>query len=335
MYEEFFSLKFFLLRIFFRTEKFLSGVSLTVNFLWYILSRNKNENLMKKLSEHLGVFFMKRVLIFLGAIIVAVLIFIAHLFQEDAADVPILEYFRVNDIDENAWTLKVEQFDSQIKYLVDEGYTIITVDELLDAWAGKGELPEKPVVLTFDDGNVDSYNNVLPILKKYNAKATLFIVTDHVNLFPSYITWDQAREMQSGGLVDIESHTLSHKNFTKIYSRDKLWDQIYGSKQAIEWYLKKPVEYIAYPEGKYTVEAEEICKEVGYRAGFTMNYGLAKNEPNNYVLDRIPVLGSNSHTFLRFKLRLKAAPIFVRLSRFKERLIEDGNPEIAEWIPVP
>ena len=93
---------------------------------------------------------MKRVLIFLGAVIAAVAIFISTLFQEDAADVPILEYFRVNDIDENSFTLKVEQFDSQIKYLIDEGYTIITLDELLDAWAGNGELPEKPVVLTFD-----------------------------------------------------------------------------------------------------------------------------------------------------------------------------------------
>lgn len=278
---------------------------------------------------------MRKLLIFLMIIVVAVSSFLFWLFERDSDGVPILTYHRVNDIDENSFTLHVEQFDAQMKYLVDDGYSVITPDELLDAWENNKTLPAKPVVITFDDGSVDNYKNVFPILKKYNLKATVFVITDNVSLYPNYMTWDQAKEMQNSGLIDIESHTLSNKSFSKIYSRDKLWDQIYGSKQAIEWYLKKPAKFIAYPEGKYTVESEKICKEVGYRAGFTVDYGLARKDPKNYVLDRIPIYGANSHTLFRFKLRLKCAPIVAPLMRIRESLIKDGNKEIAELIPIP
>lgn len=283
-----------------------------------------------------GIVAMKKLLIFLLVIGVVTAAFLAWLFDREADGVPVLVYYRVNDVDSNALTLTVEQFDAQMKYLVDDGYSVITPDELLDSWEGKSELPSKPVVITFDDGNVDNYKNVYPVLKKYNLRATMFVITDNVNLYPNYMTWQQAQEMQASGLVDIESHTLSNKSFLKIYSRDKLWDQLYGSKQAIEWYLKKPAKFIAYPDGKYTVEAEDLSKEVGYRAGFTMDYGLAHNYPtDNYVLDRIPIYGSNSHTLLRFKLRLKCTPIIAPLSRWRARLIKDGNEGIADLIPIP
>lgn len=292
--------------------------------------------MLQGFTEFWGEIVMRRVLITLVLVaVVAISGFLFWLFERETDGVPVLTYYRVNDVDKNALTLTIEQFDAQMKFLVDDGYTVITPDELLDAWEGGGNLPNKPVVITFDDGNADNYKNVFPILQKYNLKATIFVITDNINLYPSYITWQQAQEMQASGLVDIESHTLSNKSFLEISSRDKLWDQIYGSKQAIEWYLKKPAKFVAFPDGKYTLEAEELCKEVGYRAGFTVDYGFAHKEPQHYVLDRIPIFGSNSHTLLRFKMRLKGAPIIAPLSRFKNRLIKDGNPEVAEFIPIP
>ena len=278
---------------------------------------------------------MKKLFIFLLIIFSAAGSFLTWLFNREKGGVPILTYHQVNDIDQDAKTLTVEQFDAQMKYLAESGFNVITPNELLDSWEGKAELPENPVVITFDDAHIDIYKNVFPILQKYNLRATFFVVTDFVNLYPNYITWEQAKEMQASGLVDIESHTLNHKLLTEIYSRDKVWDQLYGSKQAIEWYLKKPVNFIAYPDGKYTVEAENISKEVGYRAGFVMDYGLAHKEPQRYVLDRIPIMGSNSHTLFRFKLRLNCAPLIAPLTRFKNKLISDGNPEVADLIWIP
>lgn len=278
---------------------------------------------------------MKKLFIFLIILVSAAGSFLTWLFHREKDGVPILTYHQVNDIDQDSKTLTVEQFDAQMKYLAEGGFNVITPDELLDAWEGKATLPKNPVVITFDDAHVDIYKNVFPILQKYKLRATFFLVTDYVNLYPNYITWEQAREMQESGFADIESHTLNHKLMTEIYSRDKLWEQLYGSKQAIEWYLKKPANYIAYPDGKYTVEAENISKEAGYRAGFAMDYGLAHKNPQHYVLDRIPIFGSNSHTLFRFKLRLNGAPLIAPLSRFKNKLIKDGNPEVADLIWIP
>lgn len=278
---------------------------------------------------------MKRLLIFLVLLIVAAGSYISWLFQRDSDGVPILTYYQVNDIDQNSHTLTVEQFDAQMKYLVDSGYNVLTPAELLDAWQSGVSVPKNSVVITFDDGHVDAYKNVFPILQKYNLRATFFITTDFINLYPNYLTWEQIREMQESGLVDIESHTLNHRLLTEIRSRDKIWDQLYGSKQAIEWYLKKPANFIAYPGGRYSLETEAISKEAGYRAAFTTDYGLAFNEPDAYVFDRIQIFGANSHTLLRFKMRLNGAPIIAPLTRMKERIAKDGNPEVADLIWIP
>ena len=227
---------------------------------------------------------------------------------------------------------KVADFDAQLKYLVDNGYHFIMPDDLLDAWESGKALPTNPVVITFDDGHEDIYNNVFPILQKYNVRATVFLVTDHIGM-KDYLNWDFVRALQAGGYFDFESHTMSYKDLTTLKG-DKLWNEIYGSKQALEWALKKPAKFIAYPEGKYSIDAEDTSKEVGFRAGFIQDYGLAIKEDKAYVLTRIPVRGSDSNTLLRFKLRLKGSPIFAPLHRFKEDIAE-GNPEIADLIFIP
>jgi len=272
---------------------------------------------------------------FLALVIVLLLSavgFVAWLFWRSADAVPILIYHRVDNADKNPTTLKVEDFDAQMKFLVDNGYHAIMPADLLDAWQHGKPLPKNPVVITFDDGHEDIYKNVFPILQKYNMRVTVFIVTNHIGM-KDYLSWDFVRALQAGGYMDFESHTMSYKDLTKLKG-DKLWNEIYGSKQAIEWYLKKPAKFIAYPEGKYTLDAEDTSKEVGFRAGFIEDYGLAVNDSNSYVLTRIPVRGSNSHTLLRFRLRLEGSPIFAPLHRFKED-ISEGNPEIADWIFIP
>ena len=275
---------------------------------------------------------MKKFLIAILIMLLAAAGFVFWLFEREADGVPILVYHRVSDTDTNPMTLKVADFDAQMKYLVDNGYRVIAPDDLLDAWETGKALPAKPIVLTFDDGHMDIYNNVFPILQKYNMRATVFVVTDHMGM-KDYLTWDIARALQAGGFIDIESHTMTYKDLTTLKG-DKLWNEIYGSKQAIEWALKKPAKFIAYPEGKYTVDAENTSKEVNFHAGFIEDYGLADDDDNPYILTRIPVQGTNAHTMLRFQLRLKGAPIFAPLNRFKQDIAVD-NPEVADLIFIP
>ena len=305
---------------------------------------------------------MKNLLIVIIVVLAMVGGFVGWLFARDSGGVPILAYRRINDIDKDQLTLSVDDFDAQMKFLVDNGYHFITPDELLDAWgdtppdpiaaandqpaqnegitateaANKSTLPDKSIIITFDNGYADFYKNVYPILQKYKIKATLLVITDYINLYPDYLTWAQVRELQSSGLVDIESHTLSNFDLTDSrLSSYEIRNQLYSSKQAIEWYLKKPAKFVAYPGGLYTKEVEDLSRDVGYRAAFTIDYGLAKQEFQHYVMPRIPIFGNISYPLLRFKMRVIGSPVVAPLTRFKNRLISDGNEAVADFIWIP
>lgn len=265
---------------------------------------------------------------------IAVIGVVVSLFQSTKGGIPVLNYHQINDTEKNALTVNTEQFEAQMKYLSENGYTAITPADMLDAWENGTQLPEKPVIITFDDGYLDNYNHAFPVLEKYQLKATIFLISDYVNTYPNYLTWSAVQDMQQSGLIDFESHTLSHEELTKAPDLDEAKHQLTGSKQAIEWNLGKPVNFIAYPCGEYNEEIEQATKDAGYRAAFTVNYGLAEPGEDPFILDRVPIFGSNSHTLLRFKLRLTLAPLFAPLNKAKMDLRKD-HPTLSSFIFVP
>ena len=197
--------------------------------------------------------WIKRILLALLIIFLAIFALCAYRMHSVTRAVPVLNYHQINDRDENSLTVHTDEFDEQMKYLSDNGYHAITPEEMMDAWENDTPLPEKPVILTFDDGYVDNYKNAYPILEKYNLKGTIFLISDFVGTYPNYMTWAQVDEMQQSGLIDFESHTLSHPELDKIPS-DQAQHQLTDSKKALEWRLNKPIKFIAYPCGSYDEE---------------------------------------------------------------------------------
>ncbi|MBP3781517.1 MAG: polysaccharide deacetylase family protein [Selenomonas sp.] len=248
--------------------------------------------------------------------------------------VPVLNYHQINDRDENALTVHTNQFDAQMKYLAENGYHTITPKEMLDAWDSGTPLPEKPVIITFDDGYADNYRCAYPILQKYNLRGTIFLVSDFISTYPNYLTWAQVLEMQESGLVNFESHTLSHAQLDTT-SPEETWNQLSNSKKALEWYLKKDIDFLAYPCGFYDEELQSKVKEAGYKGAFTVNFGLADKDENRYVMDRVPIFGCTNHTLMRFRLRLQYAPIFAPLARLHQQLLDNNHTFIAKFIPTP
>ena len=147
--------------------------------------------------------------------------------------VPVLNYHQVEDKDGNPLTLYCDQFDQQMAYLAEEGYHTITLDEMMDAAESGAPLPAKPVVITLDDGYVDNYEYAYPILKKYGFKATIFLINDFTGVYPNYLTWEQIHEMQDSGLINFESHTMTHANLSELTSRDELRHEIADSHRAL------------------------------------------------------------------------------------------------------
>ena len=136
---------------------------------------------------------------------------------------------------------------------------------------GSVTIPDKPVIITFDDGYLSNYEIAYPILKELNIPATIFVVTNTVGEMAgggkvnySHFTWEQAKEMEDSGLIDIQSHTASHKALGTIdYSR--LVTELRKSKYTIEKNLGKECDMIAFPYGSYTDEVKAAAKSAGYK----------------------------------------------------------------------
>ena len=249
--------------------------------------------------------------------------------------VPVLNYHQVEEKDGNPLTLWPDQFEAQMDYLAAEGYTTITIDEMMDALENGTPLPEKPVIITFDDGYADNYEYAYPILKKYGFKATIFLIYDFTNTYPNYLTWEQINEMKASGLIHFESHTMTHANLSKLTSRDELRHEIADSRIALSEKLGREISYIAYPGGRVTNDVEEITRAAGYRGGFTVHYGLSTPTEGAYQMDRIPIFGCNTHTMTRFKLRLAFAPLIAPFEDLRLDLRAWGLSLIANYLPIP
>lgn len=169
---------------------------------------------------------------------------------------------------EKHYHITPEHFDAQMKYLADNGYDPIRFDTYAKYLTGDGDLPEKPVVLTFDDGWKNQYDHAYPILEKYGFTATFFIMSKVTG--GSYMTWDNIRDLDTKGF-EIASHTAMHAKLTEVTDETKLRDEIFTSKEKIESEIGHTISTIAYPYYQQNETIRKLVKDAGYiaaRAGW-------------------------------------------------------------------
>lgn len=208
--------------------------------------------------------------------------------------VPVLMYHYLSapPSDANAYrtdlSVPPELFARHLDRIQAEGYTTISLYELLaHLWQG-APLPEKPVVLTFDDGYRDNYTNAFPLLRERGMTATIFVVTDFMDEErPEYLTWEMAREMLAGG-ISIESHGRNHISL-KNRDRDYLVWQALGSLETIAFELGVRPRFVSYPAGEFDDETIAIFASAHYWAGFTTIQGATHSTDNLFRLHRVRV----------------------------------------------
>lgn len=157
-----------------------------------------------------------------------------------------------------------EVFDAQMQHLQDAGYHVITFGALENALKDGAPLPEKPIVLSFDDGWRDQYEYAFPILKKHNLTATFFVFTNPIGR-KGFLTWDNLKEMRDAGMT-IGSHSLSHPFLVRITDPAQLKKEVEGSKAVLEKELGITVSEFAYPFGQVTPAVEDAVVTAGYKA---------------------------------------------------------------------
>lgn len=214
--------------------------------------------------------------------------------------VPILNYHYIRDYNSetdstgNSLSISPQVFEEQIKQLLENKYTSITMDDLYMALVKKNKLPEKPVILTFDDGYQDFYENAYPILKKYNIKAIVYVIVGKIgDKDQRYLTWNQVIELDRNGLVTIGSHSMSHANL-EASNNQKLYREIYLSKKELEKILGHSVDHFCYPSGKYNQSTINLTKASKYKTAVTTELGSRHLENELYTLRRERISGGIS-----------------------------------------
>lgn len=191
--------------------------------------------------------------------------------------VPILTYhkFCIGDSPDD-YTINIDLFEEHIAYLNDNGYKIISISQLLEC-IRNNFFPEKPVVITIDDGFKSVYELAFPILKKYQIPANLFLYTDFIGNGHHQLSWQQIREMIDTG-IEIGSHTLSHSNLlnmkkdeSHIEYLERIEKEITLSRTILERNTGVTVESFAYPYGVYSREIKMIAEKAGYEALLNVN----------------------------------------------------------------
>jgi peptidoglycan/xylan/chitin deacetylase (PgdA/CDA1 family) len=212
--------------------------------------------------------------------------------------VPVLMYHEIADLADTTSGLAVspDVFAAQLAYLHDAGFSTVTAGALSAILAdGAGNLPERTVVLTFDDGYGDFYGNALPLLRKHGFTATVFQTTDWVGKegeAKRMLNWQELAEAEQSG-IEIGAHTCSHPQLDQL-GENQMREELYVSKSLLEDNLGLKVPGLAYPYGYSSARVRRVAGELGYEYAYAVDNAVAAAGANRFTLPRLTVHRSTS-----------------------------------------
>ncbi len=241
--------------------------------------------------------------------------------------IPILMYHSISDHAApkfKRFAVAPTLFSEHMAYLHQHAYTPVTVTQLVQALAQGGEeLPEKPVVITFDDGFSDFYAEALPVLKQYSFVATLYIVTAFINETSHWLqkegeatrpmlTWDQIASVSEAG-IECGGHTHTHPELDTLpLSRAK--EEIVQCKHLLEQHLGHEIFSFAYPFGYHTTGIKQLVRDAGYTSACAVKYEMSSEATDPFALTRLIVSADMSVNELANALIQGTSP-FITLSK--------------------
>ena len=212
--------------------------------------------------------------------------------EEARGGTPILVYHRFDVSTPGPTTVTASTLESQLAWLTQHQIQVTPLRSAVAALtAGR-----RQAAITVDDGHRSVYTVLLPLIRKHQTPVTLFIYPSAISNASYAMTWEQLREVQATGLVDIQSHTYWHPNFRTERRRRTdpdyqgfVRDQLVRSKQVLEARVGGTVDMLAWPFGIVDAGLEAAAREAGYRFAFAYEGGPAKSGDDPMALPRIPV----------------------------------------------
>jgi peptidoglycan/xylan/chitin deacetylase (PgdA/CDA1 family) len=207
---------------------------------------------------------------------------------EGTSRAAVLMYHDVTDHPAVYFDVSTTEFKRHLELLKSSGANVVPLQDLYDHMRFGRKLPERAVVLTFDDGYLGQFETVYPLLKKYNFPATFFVPTGTVGIKTSrdHMTWAQLQQMDKEGLVKIEGHTISHPEDLRKLDDEHVRKELGTSKKTLEEKLGRKVRFLAYPVGNADSRVAQIAHELGYEMAFTMGPGWSASPADALMVPR-------------------------------------------------
>lgn len=223
-----------------------------------------------------------------------------------ALRVPVLMYHEIAGVTAtptpSAFAVTPEAFADHVAYLHDAGFTAITAGTLAEILAGDaGSLPERPVVITFDDGYCDFYDTAMPLLKQYGHTATVFQTTERIGIErPNrrmMMSWREIAEVAEAG-IEIGAHTVTHPQLDQLPQKE-LHEELYRSKSLIEDHLGMAVPGLSYPYGYSNDKVRQMARDLGYTYAYAVGNAMTTRGADQFALPRLTV--KQTTTFEAFR----------------------------------
>lgn len=213
--------------------------------------------------------------------------------------VPVLTYHKLSrNGTPDAMTVRGADFEAQMRFLRENGYRVITLDDLFEFLQFRRQIPARSVVITFDDGWRSVYDIALPILKKFGYPATLFVYTDLIVGSRETLSWEQVIELSRNGF-DIECHSKTHRYLGRKERKESfrnyfetVRNEIVESAKIIGRHTGREVKYLAYPYGDTNALVVAMTRREGYRLAFTVERESVPFFSNDYRVSREMIFGT-------------------------------------------
>jgi peptidoglycan/xylan/chitin deacetylase (PgdA/CDA1 family) len=221
--------------------------------------------------------------------------------------VPILMYHRIDAFDPSLpaitqrLTVQPRDFAAQMRWLKRNGFHAVTQARAFAALEHGARLPGRPVMITFDDGYRDVYLNALPVLERLHLPATAYVITDRISAVPGFLRWPDLRKLERGG-VAIGSHTVTHPDLTTLDDAQAL-KELRSSRHVLQVYLRRPVQWFAYPAGAEDPRVVGLVRRAGYILAVTTSPGRVQSAGAPFELHRYEILNSTGVTGLAALMR--------------------------------
>jgi peptidoglycan/xylan/chitin deacetylase (PgdA/CDA1 family) len=210
-------------------------------------------------------------------------------------EAPILMYHRIDVLRPTlpaitrSLTVAPADFAAQMRWLKAHGFHAITQLQLFAALEHGKPLPASPVLITFDDGYRDVLKNAAPVLRRLGMHATAYVITGRISgPDVSFFSWAQLHTLEQDG-IEVGSHTVHHLELPGLSDPYALQELI-QSRLALERHLHHPVQWFAYPAGRFDARTERLVGQAGYVLAVTTEPGSAQSASAPFALHRYEVL---------------------------------------------